>query len=154
VFGDVKEETIKLMIKGVQLEEGLIAKFTRIQKLQTQDEGQNNWYRVTLKQGRYREVRRLWESQGHPVSRLHRVRYGSFTLPKSLRKGKTEELSWKQVNQLLKTVELPEEARPDMRHNQGSVKTTVKQASAVNKQLNRKQRTIHDLSDGTFKRRR
>lgn len=150
VFGDVKEETLKLLMKGIELEPGLVAKFTHIHKLQTQDEGQNSWYRVTLKQGRYREVRRLWESQGHPVSRLHRVRYGLFTLPKSLRKGKTEELSWKQVNQLLKTVDLPEEARPDMRHNQGSVRTTVKQAAALNKQLNRKQKTIHDLNDGVF----
>ncbi|MDA3806401.1 MAG: pseudouridine synthase [Thiomicrorhabdus sp.] len=155
VFGEAKEETLKLMLKGVELEPGLVAKFTNIQKMQTKDEGQNNWYRVTLKQGRYREVRRLWESQGHPVSRLHRVRYGSFTIPKSLRKGKTEELTWKQVNQLLKSVDMPEEARPDLRHNQGSsVRTTVKQASAINRQLNRKQKTIHDLSDGTFKKRR
>lgn len=149
VFGDVQEETLKKMMKGIELEAGLIAKFTRIQKMQSQDDGQNNWYRVTLKQGRYREVRRLWESQGHPVSRLHRVRYGNFTIPKSLRKGKTEELSWKQVNQLLKSVDLPEEARPDMRNNQGSVRTTVKQASALNRQLQSKHRTIHDLSGGS-----
>ncbi|NPA72834.1 MAG: pseudouridine synthase [Gammaproteobacteria bacterium] len=150
VFGAVSEETIKLMLKGVQLEDGL-ARFTRIQKMQSADEGQNNWFRVTLKQGKYREVRRIWESQGHPVSRLHRVRYGIFTIPKNLRKSKTEELGWKQINQLLKSVDMPEEARPDMRSQQGNVKTTVKQAKAVNKQLNRKQRTIHDLSDGSFK---
>ncbi|GKT12257.1 MAG: 23S rRNA pseudouridine2605 synthase [Thiomicrorhabdus sp.] len=149
VFGDVTEATIKLMMKGVQLEDGL-ARFTRIQKMQKDEEGQNNWYRVTLKQGKYREVRRIWESQGHPVSRLHRVRYGSFIIPKNLRKGKTEELTWKQVNLLLKSVELPEEARPDMRSQQGRVKTTDRQAKAMNKQLGRKQKTIHDLSDGSF----
>jgi len=153
VFGNVSDESIKLMIKGVQLEDGL-ARFTRIQKMQRDEEGQNNWYRVTIKQGKYREVRRIWESQGHPVSRLHRVRYGSFIIPKNLRKGKTEELTWKQVNQLLKSVKLPEEARPDMRSQQGRVKTTERQAKAINKQLNRKQKTIHDLSDGRSRSKR
>lgn len=155
VFGDVTEATIKLMLKGVQLEDGL-ARFTNIHKMQRDEEGQNNWYRVTLKQGKYREVRRIWESQGHPVSRLHRVRYGIFTIPKSLRKGKTEELTWKQVNQLLKSVDMREEARPDVRSQQGRVKTTVRQAKAMNKQLGSKHKTIHDLSDGgkNFKRRK
>ncbi len=153
VFGDVTDATIKKMIKGVTLEDG-VARFTRIQKMQQAEEGQNKWYRVTLKQGKYREVRRIWESQGHPVSRLHRVRYGLFTIPKNLRKGKVEELSWKQVNQLLKSVELKEEARPDMRSQQGRVKTSERQAKAVNKQLNRKQKTIHDLSDGKGRSRR
>ncbi len=153
VFGDVTEATIKQMLKGVTLEDG-VARFTRIQKMKQADEGQNKWFKVTLKQGKYREVRRIWESQGHPVSRLHRVRYGLFTIPKNLRKGKTEELSWKQVNQLLKSVDLSEEARPDMRSQQGRIKTTDRQARAMNKQLNRKQKTIHDLSDGKsrFKR--
>ena len=153
VFGDVTDATIKKMIKGVTLEDG-VARFTRIQKMQQAEEGQNKWYRVTLKQGKYREVRRIWESQGHPVSRLHRVRYGLFTIPKNLRKGKVEELSWKQVNQLLKSVELKEEARPDMRSQQGRVKTSERRAKAVNKQLNRKQKTIHDLSDGKGRSRR
>lgn len=153
VFGEVTDATIKKMIKGITLEDG-VARFTRIQKMQQAEEGQNRWYRVTLKQGKYREVRRIWESQGHPVSRLHRVRYGLFTIPKNLRKGKVEELSWKQVNQLLKSVDLKEEARPDMRSQQGRIKTSERQAKAVNKQFNRKQKTIHDLSDGKGRSRR
>ena len=58
------------------------------------------------------------------------------------------------MNQLLKSVDLSEEARPDMRSQQGRIKTTDRQARAMNKQLNRKQKTIHDLSDGKsrFKR--
>ncbi len=153
VFGEVTDETIKKMLKGIELEDG-VARFTRIQKMKQADEGQNKWFKVTIKQGKYREVRRIWESQGHPVSRLHRVRYGLFTIPKNLRKGKTEELSWKQVNQLLKSVQLAEEARPDMRSQQGRIKTTERQAKAMNKQFGRKQKTIHDLSDGkkNFKR--
>ncbi len=146
VFGEVSDATLKQMIKGVQLEDG-IARFTRVQKMQQAEEGQNRWYRVTIKQGKYREVRRIWESQGHPVSRLHRVRYGLFTIPKTLRKGKTEELTWKQVNLLLKSVDLAEEARPDMRRQQKGIKTTQKQAKAMNRQFNRKQKTIHNLRD-------
>jgi 23S rRNA pseudouridine2605 synthase len=147
VFGEVTDDTIKKMLKGITLEDG-VARFTNIQKMKQADEGQNKWFKVTLKQGKYREVRRIWESQGHPVSRLHRMRYGLFTIPKNLRKGKTEELSWKQVNQLLSSVQLAEEARPDMRSQQGRIKTTERQAKAMNKQFGRKQKTIHDLSDG------
>ncbi len=146
VFGEVSKESIQVMLQGVPLEDGL-ARFTRIQKMQKSEEGQNRWYRVTLKQGKYREVRRIWASQGHPVSRLHRVRYGLFSLPKHLRKGKVEELSWKQVNQLLKSVRLSEEVRPDMRRcDLPSV--SRKQARVLHKPVQRRYKTIHDLSEG------
>ncbi|BBP43678.1 23S rRNA pseudouridine(2605) synthase RluB [Thiosulfativibrio zosterae] len=116
VFGEITEEILNNLRKGVMLEDGM-AKFERITKLPQQDDDSiNQWYKVIIKEGRNREVRRIWESQGVQVNRLIRTRYGNFTLPRSLRRSKTEELTWKQVNQLLKSLDLPEEPRPDLRH--------------------------------------
>lgn len=142
VFGEVEEEIIKRLRQGVMLEDGP-AKFDKISRLNKDDDAMNTWFRVVLKEGRNREVRRIWESQGVQVSRLQRVRYGPFQLPRNLRKGKTEALTWKQVNQLLKSVDLPEEPRPDLRKPVGQ-KTTAKRPPS--KGLKRKKRTVHDLS--------
>ncbi len=115
VFGEVSDDIIKQLKKGVKLEDGW-AKFERVDKIpQQEDDSINQWYRVIIKEGRNREVRRIWEAQGVQVSRLVRTRYGIFDLPRTLRRGKTEALTWKQINQLLKSVGLPEEARPDIR---------------------------------------
>ncbi|WP_024851111.1 23S rRNA pseudouridine(2605) synthase RluB [Hydrogenovibrio kuenenii] len=114
VFGEVTDEIIKTLKKGVKLEDG-VAKFDKVDRLQMQEEDSvNQWYRVVLKEGKNREVRRMWESQGVKVSRLIRTRYGEFSLPRNLRRGKTEPLTWKQVNQLLKSVDLSAEPRPDL----------------------------------------
>lgn len=115
IFGEVTEEILTKLRTGVMLDDGL-AKFDYVGRLRSDEEAQNQWFRVVLREGKYREVRRLWEAQEVKVSRLIRVRYGDISLPKGLRRGKTEELSWQQVNKLLKAVELPEEARPDLRH--------------------------------------
>lgn len=118
VFGEVTDEMLSQLKQGVQLEDGP-AKFEKIHLMPTksteEESSLNNWYKVVLKEGRNREVRRIWEAVGQQVSRLHRVRYGDFSIPRNLRKGKTQELTWKQVNQLLRSVDLPEEARPDQR---------------------------------------
>lgn len=116
VFGEVTDEMLANMRQGVELEDGL-AKFDVVGRLRSDEDAQNQWYRVVLKQGRYREVRRLWESQGVQVSRLTRVRYGDISLPRNLRRGKTQDLTWIQVNALLKSVELAPEERPDLRHS-------------------------------------
>jgi len=164
IFGEVSDEVLKQVKKGVKLDDGM-AKFDRVSKMQPLDDGEsiNNWYRVVLKEGRYREVRRIWEAVGVQVSRLHRVRYGEFSLPRNLRRGKTQELTWRQINQLLKSVGLEEEARPDMRNGAraepgAKPKRRVvnpKKAMAVSRAAGkgRKQLTIHDLSDKPKKRR-
>ncbi len=115
VFGEVGEDVIYRLKNGVKLEDGM-AKFDKISKLPKQDdESINTWYKVVLKEGRNREVRRIWESQDIQISRLIRTRYGLFDLPRKLKQSKTEELSWKQINQLLKSVGMREELRPDLR---------------------------------------
>lgn len=90
VLGDVTNEMLRDMTKGVELEDG-IAKFEKITDQGGQ--GANHWYHVVLKEGRNREVRRLWESQGVKVSRLMRIRYGNITIPREVRPGKQQDLT-------------------------------------------------------------
>lgn len=85
VFGTVAETVLERLQGGVQLEDGL-ARFEQI--LDAGGEGANHWYHVILREGRKREVRRLWESQGVQVSRLIRIRFGPISLPPGLRTGR------------------------------------------------------------------
>lgn len=98
VYGQVTPEMLKTLMKGVMLEDG-IAKFKKIEF--RGGEGTNGWYHVVLSEGRNREVRRLWESQGVEVSRLIRVRYGKLHMPRSLDRGSFIELSPKEVETFL-----------------------------------------------------
>jgi 23S rRNA pseudouridine2605 synthase len=97
VRGDVDEEMIKRLKEGVMLEDG-IARFTDVRFFD--GDGQNKWYHVVVMEGRNREVRRLWESQGITVSRLKRVRYGCIFLPGNVPVGTWVEMGQKDVNEL------------------------------------------------------
>lgn len=90
VHGQVSPEMTKALLKGVVLDDG-VAKFKRLDF--RGGEGSNSWYHVILSEGRNREVRRLWESQGVQVSRLIRIRYGKLYMPRSLARGHFVELS-------------------------------------------------------------
>lgn len=90
ILGAVTQNMLEKMLQGVQLEDGL-AHFDSIEE--GAGEGANHWYEVTVKEGRNRIVRRIFESQGLTVSRLMRVGFGSVTLPRSLRQGDWVELS-------------------------------------------------------------
>ncbi|MDV3503798.1 23S rRNA pseudouridine(2605) synthase RluB [Marinobacter sp. M-5] len=103
VFGEVTDDMLKRLMEGVLLEDGM-AKFSDITP--AGGSGINRWFHVTLLEGRNREVRRLWESQGVRVSRLKRVRYGPIFLPSRLTVGKWEELDQKAVDLLSKSVGL------------------------------------------------
>ncbi|WP_372963918.1 23S rRNA pseudouridine(2605) synthase RluB [Marinobacter sp.] len=103
VFGEVDDAMIQRLLQGVLLEDGM-AQFSDIS--QAGGSGMNKWFHVTLLEGRNREVRRLWESQGVRVSRLKRVRYGPIFLPSRLTLGKWEELDQKAVDILSRTVGL------------------------------------------------
>jgi 23S rRNA pseudouridine2605 synthase len=108
VFGEVENIMLKRLTDGVKLEDGE-AKFTHIVKKPGDEESQNTWYNVSLSEGRNREVRRLWESQGLQVSRLMRVRYGTLELQKRLPQGGWVELGLPDLNTLRTSVQLPEE---------------------------------------------
>ncbi|GAB4223858.1 MAG: 23S rRNA pseudouridine(2605) synthase RluB [Gammaproteobacteria bacterium] len=97
VLGEVTSEMLTNLQQGVMLHDGL-AKFERIED--SGGEGANHWYHVVLREGRNREVRRLWESQGLTVSRLIRVRFGTIELPRNLRQGRFVDLTPQQIQSL------------------------------------------------------
>lgn len=97
ILGEVTDNMLSRLQQGVRLEDGM-AKFVILEA--QQGKGANSWFRVVLKQGRNREVRRLWESQGVQVSRLIRTRYGSITLPVDLHAGRFLELSSTKMKRL------------------------------------------------------
>jgi 23S rRNA pseudouridine2605 synthase len=90
VFGHVSDECLATLLRGVHLEDGL-ARFETIEC--HGGKGINEWYQVSLREGKNREVRRLWESQGCKVSRLLRIRYGPIQLPRDLAPGQWRECS-------------------------------------------------------------
>ena len=99
VQGAMTEAQMDRALKqGVELEDGLV----RFEKLEDQGgEGFNHWYRVMLKEGRNRVVRRTFDALGLPVSRLMRIRFGLINLPPRLKRGMTTELSENEVAQVL-----------------------------------------------------
>ena len=103
VLGKVEDEHIKMLTNGIDLEDGF-AKFHRVTI--GGGEGANRWYHVVLREGRKREVRRLWEALGFKVSRLIRTRFSDIRLPEKLRANQSEYLKPKQVQALLKSVNL------------------------------------------------
>ena len=89
VLGALSNEEKKRLLEGVTLDDG-VAQFTTIEA--GGGEGANCWYKVTLSEGRNREVRRMFEAVGHAVSRLIRIRYGAMVLPRGLKRGAFVEL--------------------------------------------------------------
>ncbi len=90
VRGQVHDEMIQSLLDGVELEDGL-ARFESIEV--AGGERSNHWFHVTLREGKNREVRRLWEAFDVQVSRLHRIQYGPFELPRALKCGRWRELT-------------------------------------------------------------
>lgn len=103
VMGEVSQQQRQALLRGVELDDGF-AKFESFADLG--GEGFNRWYQVVVKEGRNREVRRLFESQGLKVSRLLRTRYGVIHLPRELRTGRWLELDQLAINVLAKSVNL------------------------------------------------
>ncbi len=128
VMGDITEGMLQALRNGVMLEDGA-AHFDKI--IPKGGEGINKWFNVVLKEGRNREVRRLWESQeGLQVSRLIRIRYGDVELPRRLPRGAWQEMETSEANALAKSVELPAEAtRHEFRtsHRRQRVLSKIKQ---------------------------
>lgn len=98
VMAELTQEQRASLLQGVNLEDGA-ASFNTLEFLG--GEGSNRWYRVTLNEGRNREVRRMFESVGVMVSRLIRVRFGDIGLPRTLRRGRWEEVEAPLVSALM-----------------------------------------------------
>jgi len=103
VHGEVPDEVIEKLKAGVELEDGP-ARFDEIAVISRG--GSHSWFRVVIREGRNREVRRLWDSQGFLVSRLKRIRYGSIELPRTLRRDDCATLDEEAVKQLRQTAGL------------------------------------------------
>ena len=104
VMGRVDEPMVERLKEGVELDDGP-ARFSDIQE--GGGDGINRFFYVVLVEGRNREVRRLWESQGNTVSRLKRVRYGEVFLPSKLKKGQWLELPQRDVDVIYQMAALP-----------------------------------------------
>ncbi|MES2952059.1 MAG: pseudouridine synthase [Pseudomonadota bacterium] len=98
VLGSLNKEEKKLLLEGVKLDDGM-AQFGSIED--GGGEGSNCWYRVTISEGRNREVRRMLEAVGHAVSRLIRIRYGAMVLPRGLKRGAWMELDEADIRSLV-----------------------------------------------------
>lgn len=103
VHGAVDDDMIKRLTEGVTLDDGP-ARFLRVKV--GQGGNTNRWFSVVVAEGRNREVRRLWESQGVEVSRLKRVRYASVEIPSFVRSSEWIELEPAEVKKLCKAVNL------------------------------------------------
>ncbi|MFC2991152.1 MULTISPECIES: 23S rRNA pseudouridine(2605) synthase RluB [Halomonas] len=111
VMGQVTRQNVVAMVEGVMLDDGP-ASFTDVQEFG--GEGINTWFHVVIQEGRNREVRRLWESQGLTVSRLKRVRYGNIFLDKRAKAGEWLELSQDEVDDLSELAGLASRKVPDL----------------------------------------
>jgi 23S rRNA pseudouridine2605 synthase len=99
VLGALSNEEKQRLLDGIELDDGK-AQFGSIEE--GGGEGANTWYRVTISEGRNREVRRLFEALGHAVSRLIRIRYGAMMLPRGLKRGAWVELDERDIQALMR----------------------------------------------------
>ncbi|GGZ99180.1 hypothetical protein GCM10008090_04690 [Arenicella chitinivorans] len=106
IRGVASDETVqKLTGDGVMID-GRKAKFDSVQPADMAEQGTNRWYRVVIREGRYREVRRMWDAVGHTVSRLKRIRYGTVKLTRDVKQGQSSKLAPKQLEKLVRSVGL------------------------------------------------
>jgi 23S rRNA pseudouridine2605 synthase len=113
VLGEVSEGQLQQLTRGVELDDGP-ARFERVEE--AGGSGANRWYRVVLREGRNREVRRLWEAVGAKVSRLIRLRYGSVEMGARLFTGHWRKVTDEELAGLLALADLqPREAPPPRR---------------------------------------
>jgi len=118
ILGEVTPDQIRQLQQGIVLDDGP-ARFDQI--MEAGGEGANHWYHVILKEGRNREVRRLWEAVGAQVSRLIRVRYGNVTMPRRMSVGRFEDIDEESMAELyrLAGLELPKPAPSVGRRGRG-----------------------------------
>lgn len=103
VLGNVKKEHLQKLSQGVMLNNAL----TKFDKIKTIDnKSANKWFKVTLSEGKYREIRRLWEILGFKVNRLIRISYSDIKLPKNLASNKFQYLKSYQIKNLMNSVDL------------------------------------------------
>ncbi|MFT5449004.1 MAG: 23S rRNA pseudouridine2605 synthase [Gammaproteobacteria bacterium] len=138
VYGSLSKDTFASLTSGVELEDGP-AQFATL--TDAGGEGRNHWYHVTVREGRNRLVRRLWESQDVQVSRLTRVRFGPVELPRTVRAGRWDNLPVPEVIELMKATgmrvdpqrsqrsQAPGDRRPKVARNRANAPNTRRRPS-------------------------
>ncbi len=96
VFGRVTEDKLQQLETGIELEDGM-ANFESIHTISKEEELNNMFFKIILKEGRNREIRRMWEAVDCQVSRLKRIAYAGYELPKNLKRSQTVELTKSEV---------------------------------------------------------
>lgn len=144
VIGEFTDEMADNMRNGVQFDDG-ISRFEEI--LWSDGSGANFWYHVTVKGGKNREVRRLWESQGLMVSRLIRIRYGNVELPKNLRSGQFVDIDDNVLKELVESVGLTHNTAPYSEKRE-------RQQTKPRRANNRGKRTYRSMEEGSKRPRR
>lgn len=148
IKGDVDDEMIARLKQGVLLEDGM-AKFTDIHD--SGGTGLNHWFHVVLMEGRNREVRRLWASQGVSVSRLKRVRFGCMFMPSRLKVGTYEELGQKDADNLCAMVGL--KSKPVIKKKPKDIEKLKRQSNKKAKPVVKGKRSSKPASVGRKKSR-
>src|SRR6185437_14616329 len=115
VMGRLNDEQMQKLTTGVDLDDGP-ARCEKVSDGGGDEDGSNHWYHVVLKEGRNREVRRLFEALGLMVSRLIRTRFGALAMPSALKRGQLSELEPADVEAIVASAGLrPAQARPGPR---------------------------------------
>ena len=104
VMGELSREQMDQLTAGIELDDGP-AHIERI--VEEGGDNANRWYRIVIREGRNREVRRMFMAMGLMVSRLIRIRFGMINLPARVKRGQTLELDPHQVAAILKWTGLP-----------------------------------------------
>jgi len=128
-LGKLSKDQKEQLITGIQLDDGP-AQFGSIEE--GGGEGSNCWYRVTISEGRNREVRRMFEAVGHAVSRLIRIRYGAMVLPRGLKRGAFVELGERDIRALMEAAgaEAPLQSGPS-RHDRNERANSRRRGNSV-----------------------
>lgn len=152
IRGEASPATVEKLTKtGVDID-GKPARFESVLQADMADEGTNHWYRVIIKEGRYREVRRMWDAVGHTVSRLKRIRYGTVKLTRDIKRGQHTKIAPKQLEKLVCSVGLDSEFASQLYSAKGgfhSSKGGPKRANA-----GPGKRPVHDKSSSGKRSRR
>ena len=144
VLGALNNEEKNRLLEGVSLDDGL-AQFSSLEP--GGGEGANCWYKVTLSEGRNREVRRMFEAVGHAVSRLIRIRYGAVVLPRGLKRGAFVELDEQDIRALTGAVSRSESRNKSLPAEMDSARATRAPQGSLRAQTSRGNRTRFQADD-------
>ena len=147
VLGALSNEEKQKLLDGVNLDDGP-AQFGTIEEAGG-GEGANCWYRVTIAEGRNREVRRMFEAVGHAVSRLIRIRYGAFMLPRGLKRGAYVELDERDIQALTRVLRQAEN-KDRREQRQAQARPAPADAQAAEVQAEGLQDEDADLEEGPY----